>query len=56
MYERLLECACFQVGARVGFFSGSIGAIIDDIKQLKPTVLPLVPRILNRIYDKVCIA
>uniref|UniRef100_F1KYL3 Long-chain-fatty-acid--CoA ligase n=1 Tax=Ascaris suum TaxID=6253 RepID=F1KYL3_ASCSU len=53
MYERLLECACFQVGARVGFFSGSIGAIIDDIKQLRPTVLPLVPRILNRIYDKV---
>lgn len=25
----------------------------DDMKALKPTITPAVPRLLNRIYDKV---
>ncbi|KHN80047.1 Long-chain-fatty-acid--CoA ligase 5 [Toxocara canis] len=53
MYERMLECACFQVGGRVGYFSGDIRTLADDAKQLRPTVFPLVPRVLNRIYDKI---
>ncbi|VDM47326.1 unnamed protein product [Toxocara canis] len=53
MYERMLECACFQVGGRIGYFSGDIRTLADDAKQLRPTVFPLVPRVLNRIYDKV---
>ncbi|VDK42393.1 unnamed protein product [Anisakis simplex] len=53
MYERMVECACFQVGARVGYFSGEISGLMDDIQILKPTAIPLVPRVLNRIYDKV---
>lgn len=53
MFERLMETAAFMVGMRVGYYGGNIKTVVDDIKELKPTVLPLVPRVLNRIYDKV---
>jgi long-chain acyl-CoA synthetase len=41
------------VGGSVGFFSGDIKRLADDMKALKPTVTPAVPRLLNRIFDKV---
>lgn len=53
MFERLLEAVVFMVGARVGFFRGDIKLLTEDIKELRPTVVPVVPRLLNRIYDKV---
>lgn len=37
-------------GIRVGFYSGDVTRILDDMKVLKPTVLAIVPRILNKIY------
>lgn len=43
----------YSCGARVGFFQGDIRLLPDDMKTLKPTVFPAVPRLLNRVYDKV---
>lgn len=43
----------FMVGGAVGYFSGDIRRLADDMKALRPTVTPAVPRLLNRIYDKV---
>ena len=43
----------FSCGGRVGFFQGDIRLLPDDMKALKPTVFPTVPRLLNRVYDKV---
>lgn len=43
----------FCHGARVGFYQGDISLLMDDIKTLKPTFFPVVPRLLNRMYDKV---
>lgn len=40
-------------GARIGFFQGDIRTLSDDLNTLKPTVFPVVPRLLNRMYDKV---
>ncbi|KAJ1913216.1 medium-chain fatty acid-CoA ligase faa2 [Tieghemiomyces parasiticus] len=40
-------------GARIGFSQGDILKVMDDIAELKPTIFIGVPRILNRIYDKV---
>ena len=37
----------------MGFFLGDIRALMDDMKHLRPTLMPVVPRLLNRIYDKV---
>ncbi|KHJ96103.1 AMP-binding enzyme [Oesophagostomum dentatum] len=53
MLERVIESVCFAKGARVGFYRGDIRLLVDDIKELRPTVVPVVPRVLNRLYDKV---
>ncbi|XP_048758754.1 long-chain-fatty-acid--CoA ligase 5-like isoform X2 [Ostrea edulis] len=52
-YERLLESYCVLSGARIGFFQGDVKLLMDDIKELQPTLFPSVPRLLNRVYDKV---
>ncbi|KAL4841854.1 hypothetical protein H8958_017144 [Nasalis larvatus] len=46
------ETVAYCCGARVGFFQGDIRLLADDMKTLKPTLFPTVPRVLNRIYDK----
>ncbi|KAF7665661.1 hypothetical protein LDENG_00135990 [Lucifuga dentata] len=53
MFERMIQVTMFCHGARVGFYQGEISLLMDDMKTLKPTFLPVVPRLLNRIYDKV---
>lgn len=53
MFERLVETLFFMFGLKVGYYSGDVKNLIEDIKELKPTVVPLVPRVLNRIYSKV---
>ncbi|XP_018566336.1 long-chain-fatty-acid--CoA ligase 5 isoform X2 [Anoplophora glabripennis] len=53
MLERCCENAMYSVGGGVGFYLGEIRRLSDDMKALKPTVTPAVPRLLNRIYDKV---
>ena len=40
-------------GSRIGFFSGDVKTLVSDIQVLKPTLFISVPRLLNRIYDKV---
>lgn len=42
-----------QHGGRIGFSSGDVKLLTDDMQALQPTIFPTVPRILNRIYDKV---
>ncbi|CAL8247664.1 unnamed protein product [Merluccius merluccius] len=53
MFERMIQVSMFCHGARVGFYQGDISLLTDDIKTLKPTFFPVVPRLLNRIYDKI---
>ncbi|KAL0979436.1 hypothetical protein UPYG_G00185030 [Umbra pygmaea] len=53
MFERMIQVTMFCHGARVGFYQGDVSLLMDDIKTLKPTFFPVVPRLLNRIYDKI---
>uniref|UniRef100_A0AAZ3SF87 Arachidonate--CoA ligase n=1 Tax=Oncorhynchus tshawytscha TaxID=74940 RepID=A0AAZ3SF87_ONCTS len=53
MFERVVQVMLYGAGARVGFFQGDIKLLPDDMKNLQPTVFPVVPRLLNRVYDKV---
>ncbi|GAB1302547.1 Long-chain-fatty-acid--CoA ligase 5 [Apodemus speciosus] len=53
MFERLVQGIIFSCGGKIGFFQGDIRLLPDDMKVLKPTVFPTVPRLLNRVYDKV---
>ncbi|KAI1699573.1 AMP-binding enzyme domain-containing protein [Ditylenchus destructor] len=53
MFERVTQTALYMEGASVGFYRGDIKYLADDIKTLQPTLMPVVPGVLNRIYDKV---
>ncbi|XP_041818013.1 long-chain-fatty-acid--CoA ligase 5 isoform X2 [Chelmon rostratus] len=53
MFERVVQTVMYSVGARVGFFQGDIRLLPDDMKTLQPTIFPVVPRLLNRVYDRV---
>ncbi|XP_067838689.1 long-chain-fatty-acid--CoA ligase 1a isoform X2 [Heptranchias perlo] len=53
MFERLVQIVVLCHGARIGFFQGDIRLLMDDIKVLQPTIFPVVPRLLNRMYDKI---
>ncbi|XP_010862365.2 long-chain-fatty-acid--CoA ligase 5 isoform X1 [Esox lucius] len=53
MFERVVQTVIYGAGGKVGFFQGDIKLLPDDMKNLKPTIFPVVPRLLNRVYDKV---
>nr|VZI37502.1 unnamed protein product [Spirometra erinaceieuropaei] len=51
IYEQFVEAFIVYLGARIGYYSGNIMALREDMQALKPTVFTAVPRILYRIYD-----
>lgn len=53
LFSETFQTVIYGAGARVGFFQGDIRLLPDDMKTLQPTVFPVVPRLLNRLYDKV---
>uniref|UniRef100_A0A8C7J7S4 Long-chain-fatty-acid--CoA ligase n=1 Tax=Oncorhynchus kisutch TaxID=8019 RepID=A0A8C7J7S4_ONCKI len=53
MFERVVEGVILVHGARIGYFQGDIRLLMDDLKTLQPTVFPVVPRLLNRMFDKI---
>ena len=54
-FERLVCCLCWCCGAGIGCYSGDVLKLMDDIKVLEPTVFVSVPRLFNRIADRVSI-
>ncbi|XP_041638347.1 long-chain-fatty-acid--CoA ligase 1-like [Cheilinus undulatus] len=53
MFERVVQGVMIVHGASIGFFQGDIRLLSDDLTALRPTVFPVVPRLLNRMYDKI---
>lgn len=53
MFERIVQGVMLVSGASIGFFQGDIRLLSDDLNTLKPTVFPVVPRLLNRMYDRI---
>lgn len=53
MFERVVQGVVLVHGARIGYFQGDIRVLMDDLIALKPTIFPVVPRLLNRMFDKI---
>lgn len=53
MFERVVQAWLTSRGAHIGFFRGDIKTLTQDIAALRPTIFPSVPRLLNRMFDKV---
>ena len=52
-FEQVLFGACLVMGCKVGYFGGDVLKLTDDCQVLQPTLFPSVPRLYNRIYDKI---
>jgi long-chain acyl-CoA synthetase len=65
MFEQAVHWYMFSTGASIGYSQvrvhthahtcaqGDVRLLMDDIAALRPHFLPVVPRLLNRMYDKV---
>ena len=43
---------CFLIlGASIGYYRGDVKTATLDMQALQPTCLPIVPRLLNKMYD-----
>lgn len=54
-YERLLIYMYHYLGMSI-YYAESIGTIADNIKEVRPTMMTAVPRILEKMYDKLYLA
>jgi long-chain acyl-CoA synthetase len=52
-FEKVLFALCLVKGVRIGYYSGNVLKITDDCAVLQPTLFPSVPRLYNRIFDKI---
>ena len=52
-FEKGLFAMSLITGARIGYYSGDHLKLLDDLQALRPTLFPSVPRLFNRIYDKI---
>jgi long-chain acyl-CoA synthetase len=50
IFERLVMHSLLQTGAEVCFFGGDVLKLRDDWMLYKPTIIPIVPRLINKIY------
>ncbi|MDR0546797.1 MAG: long-chain fatty acid--CoA ligase [Dysgonamonadaceae bacterium] len=50
-YERMLVYLYQYLGMSV-YYAESLGTIAENIKEINPTMMTCVPRLLDRIYDK----
>jgi long-chain acyl-CoA synthetase len=53
VFERIIQVTIFNAGGSIGFYQGDTLKLMDDCAVLKPTIFASVPRLYNRIYDKV---
>lgn len=51
-YERMMVFLYQYLGMSV-YYAQSIGTIAENIKEVKPTMMTTVPRMLEKIYDKI---
>jgi long-chain acyl-CoA synthetase len=52
-FEKALFTAALLIGVSIGYYSGDPLKLLDDLAELKPNFFPSVPRLFNRIYDKI---
>jgi len=53
-FALLLQLLVFDLGVTLAYFGGDTQQIIGELAEVKPTYLPSVPRIFEKIYTLVC--
>lgn len=52
IYERMLQYMYCYTGTSI-YFAESLETISDNLKEVKPEVMSAVPRLLEKVYDKI---
>ena len=53
IFERVVQSQALLSGASIGFFRGDPTKLLEDIQACRPTMMPVAPRVLNKIHDKI---
>lgn len=53
IFERVVQGQILVSGGSIGFFRGDPTKLLEDIQACRPTLMPVAPRVLNKIHDKV---
>ncbi|EAX86836.1 AMP-binding enzyme family protein [Trichomonas vaginalis G3] len=51
IYELASQTCFLAQGVRIGFYTGNIRNIMDDLQALRPTMMLVVPRVFNKIAE-----
>lgn len=49
-FERLFSIWVMGAGANVRYYSGVVQDLVKDMARIRPTIIPFVPRLLNRYF------
>jgi long-chain acyl-CoA synthetase len=49
-FAQLVQADCIEVGATIAYWGGDTKQIVGELGQVKPSVLPSVPRIFEKVY------
>ncbi len=50
MFAQICQCTTLEVGGAVVFWGGDANQIVAELGQVRPTILPSVPRIFEKVY------
>ena len=53
VFENFIYVTTLMTGAKVGFFQGDPLKLVEDCGVLQPTLFPSVPRLYNKIYQRI---
>ncbi|KAF8698196.1 hypothetical protein HU200_035715 [Digitaria exilis] len=51
IFDRVFEESFIYHGSKIGYWQGDPKLLVDDIAALRPTILCVVPRVLDKIYS-----
>jgi long-chain acyl-CoA synthetase len=49
-FALLIQLASFNLGATLAYYGGDVKQIVAELMELKPTYLPSVPRVFEKVY------
>jgi long-chain acyl-CoA synthetase len=49
-FALIIQLASFDVGSPIAYYGGDTKAIVGELAEVKPTYLPSVPRIFEKVY------
>ena len=50
--SRMTQMATLDMGATLAYWRGDKDKALDDLREIKPTIFPSVPRIFEKIYEQ----